>query len=102
MTIFQTVRANFAILDITAHQSIQPYPFDSLKILMAFLSFGLSVILHFVYIFYVANSFEECIECITSASGKCVILLFLSNVVFKMPILFEYFDGLEEIVAMSE
>lgn len=102
MTIFQTIQTNFAILDITAHQSIQPYPFNSTKIVMAFLMFGLSTILHFVYIFHVADSFEEYIECITTTSGICVVSLFLTSVVLKMTTLFEYFDKVDEIISMSE
>lgn len=102
MVAFQLVKANFAILGITAHQSIQPNRFNDLKILMAFFMFGLAIILHFVYIFYVANTFDEYVECITLTSGKFVIFLFLFTVVYKMTTLFQLFDVIEEIKAMSE
>lgn len=102
MVAFQLVKANFAISGITAHQSIQPNRFNDLKILMAFFMFGLAIILHFVYIFYVANSFDDYVECITLTSGKFVIFLFLFTVVYKMTTLFQLFDVIEEIKAMSE
>lgn len=102
MVAFQLVKANFALLGITAHQSIQPNRLNSLKILMAFFMFGIIIILHFMYIFYVANTFDEYVECITLTSGKFVIVLFLCTVVYRMATLFKYLDVIEEIKAMSE
>lgn len=102
MTVFRLVQANFAILDITANQSIQANRFNSLKILTAFFVFGTGIILHCVYIFHVANTFDEYVECITITSGKFVIFLFLYTVVYKMTTLFQLFDAIEEIITMSE
>lgn len=102
MKAFQMVQANYAILNITAYQSIQPQPYNSGKILLAFSMFGSLLILQLVYIFYVANTFDEYVECAITTSGKLVICVFLATVIFKMPTMFEFFDTVEEVKSMSE
>lgn len=100
MKLFNTFKANYAILGITAYQSLQPYPFN-IKILMTFLMFSLSTTSHLVYTFYVANTFTEYTECITTTSGSFIISLCFATMVFKMTTLFEFIAKIEELVTMS-
>lgn len=98
---FIAFKVNYAILGITAYQSLQPYPFN-IKILLAFLMFSLSTTSHLTYIFNVANTFTEYTECITTTSGSFIISVCFATMVFKMTTLFEFISQLEEIVKMSE
>lgn len=101
MAILHAFKVNYAILGITAYQSLQPHPFNT-KILMAFLMFSLSTTSHLIYIFHVAETFTEYIECITTTSGSFIISVCFATMVFKMTTLFEFIVKVEELIAMRE
>lgn len=101
MKIFQTVLSNYAILGINREQSKQPI-LSNRKVLMGILIGGLTITSILVYIFDVANSSREYIECVTTLFAVIIIAIYFLAVAFKMSELFENIDCMENAFEMSE
>lgn len=101
MTVFQSLEENFAFVGITEKQSRQKNPFN-LRILMSSITFVVSLVFNFVFLFYIANDFEEYIESFyisTTMLGNSIVF---ANYVWKMPNLFKCFEGFRNIIGKSE
>ena len=102
MKIFQTIQRNYAILGISPEQLTHPKFLFNGKMLMCFLFSIFYMLSSFAYIFYVATTFEQYIECITTAFGGIIISICIGAVVFKMNKLFEIIKNVEDFTAMRK
>lgn len=101
MKFLQTNRSDFRILGISPEHSIHSMQFNIKIFACSFLSV-LHLVSLFIYIFYVADTLKEYIECVTVTSGNIIIYVCYWTLVFKMKNLFEAFDGMDAIIARSE
>lgn len=101
MLIFQNTKNNYAILGISLQQSFQQNPFNG-KIFISFVLLGCSIASHFLYLFYVASSLKEYIECITTTFAIFVISVCFMTMVFNMSTLFKTIDDIENVIEESE
>lgn len=101
MEIFQLTRRNFSKVGIDARQSIQGHLFNARNVGF----FGvliLGTILNFIFTFYVANTFIECIDSAKNGSSIVICgLIFLSNIL-NVAKVFEFIAGLEILIEKSK
>lgn len=96
MKIFQSIQEYFVMLGIDQHQSIQKHPLNA-KNLVAFFTFGCSVIFTFIFTFYVAESLVEYANSILMGSMFLMITIVFAVNVFSMKNMFTFIDRLEMI-----
>lgn len=101
MKIFVVVQSHYADLGIRpSHPSTKKYPFS--ERVMLFLIFnGCTVVLHFVYIFCVANDFMEYVNCISATAATSIIFVCFGAIVVKRTLLFETIHILEKLIETS-
>lgn len=101
MLVFRNTKKKYAILGISKHQSFQEYPFNG-KISISFILLGCSIASHFLYLYFVASTFKEYIECISTTFAIFVISVCFTTMVFNMSLLFRTIDDIENIIDESE
>lgn len=101
MLIFLNTKKNYAVLGISVYQSLQEYPFNR-KIFMSFIILGCSIASHFLYLSYVASSFKEYIECISTTFAIFVICVCFMTMVLNMSKLFRTIEDIENLIDESE
>lgn len=102
MKVLETVQMHYTTLGIcSSHQPSQQHSFNE-RILAGFLMFGCVVVLHFMYIFRVANGFMDHMVCICSLSGNSITFICFVTVVLKSNLLFKIIDNLEMLIDASE
>lgn len=99
MKTFQTVRASFAFLGLDPEQLTFPY---NSRLLLAFIIGGLNITLGFSYIFWVASSLIEYVECINTTFGSICAWIGIGPFVFLTPKIFENMDRVERMIESSE
>lgn len=98
---FQTVLANYAILDISPKQSIRPILLNK-KVLMGFLMFSSLSISFVVYFYQISNDFKDYIECVTTMFAVAIMAICFGALVFKATDFFENIACVENTIEMSE
>lgn len=100
LRIFEHVRKQYAALGInlSSNQWTHKYPLNG-RVLFGLLLFGCVIVSHFVYIFYVANSFMDYMVGICSLSGCLMIFVCFANAIFKRTSLFESIDNIGKLIA---
>lgn len=101
MRILKTLKRKFAILGICSIGTRQTYDKRN-KLLIGFLIFGISSILHCVFLFGVAKTFEEYANSIYMTTMTISISAVYSIVVWKTEKLFQFIKGCEQIINESE
>ena len=101
MKVLQTSQKYFAILGISSEQSIQENRLNR-KLLMGSILLGHSFVTRLVYLIYLANSFDKYIECICSTIAVVVITTCFVSMVFRMSILYECIDNIENLIETSK
>lgn len=106
MTMFNTktklleiVQMHYTTLGICS--SHQKHSFNK-RILFGFILFGWVIVLHFMYIFRVANDFMDYMVCICSLSGNSITFICFVAAVLKSNLLFKIIDNMEVLVDASE
>lgn len=99
MKIFQIARLKFAILGIDSKQVPSR---QNTRLQLGFMISGLNITLCFMYVFYVANTFEEYVECINSTMGSVCSSMWFGLTVFQRPKLFEFIANAEKMIEISE
>lgn len=99
MKFFQTAQTHFAILGIDSKQIMF---LQNSRLLLGFVISGLNIILCSMYIFCVATTFEECIECISTTLGSVGGSMCFGIIVFHTPDRSDIIDRIEEMIAISE
>lgn len=102
MKIFQSHAKNLAILGITAHQSMQRYPFLNARTVVSTVIFILCVIVNAVFLLFVASNFDE----YTNSIYVVLTVLIVFNVfvihIWKMKELFETMKTIENLIQKSK
>lgn len=100
--IFGIVQRHYADLGIgPSNRSSQELPLNERILLFLFLN-GLTIVLHFVFIFEVANGFMEYVNCISATAASTIIFVCFSAIVSKRTLLFKNIDNLENLIEISE
>lgn len=101
MKIFEVVQRNYASLGISLENRwTQKYPW--IEQLLPFLLFGVTILSHLMYIFYLANGFMEYVNCVCTTAATTIIFVCLMAVVFQKTTLFECIGNLEKLIDTSE
>lgn len=99
--ICETVQKYFAMLGISASQSIQKHPFNIQNLAVSCV-FGITIIDGTIYIFHVADTFKEYTEAVYFTSTTAINASIFASFVWKMSKMFESVDYLEDIIQKSE
>lgn len=101
MRIFQILRQKFAILGICPNESEQASD-KRIKRLIGFLAFGISCISHCVFLFSMANTFEEYANSIYMTTITISLSAVYLIVVCKTKNLFHFIEGCEQTINKSK
>lgn len=101
MRLFQSTLESFAILGITLDQSVQKNPLNA-RILAAFSTFTLRIVLYTVFFFHDASTISEYTENLWLNSAATLVLIGFAVEVFKMDKIFALIDNCVTISAESE
>lgn len=101
MQLFQRIQRGFAVVGITAQQSVQKNPFNR-RVLATLVSYILTVISFNVYLFSVASTFWEFTDNIYTNSASTLAVICYLFIVFNMRIIFNIIDNYERIIINSE
>lgn len=101
LRILQTLQQKFAILGICPIETKQACNSRN-KLLIGFCIFGISSISHCVFLFGVANTFEEYTNSIYMTTMTISIAAVYLIVVWKMENLFQFIENCEQIIDKSE
>lgn len=102
MEIFRLVKTHLTNLGLGQIQLMQPYPFLNRKLLVTSLIMSLNMVLCCLHFLFVASSFEEYIDSFFTSSGSVGVFVIFSTYVWKIKILYQKVDQLQEIVNASE
>lgn len=101
MKILQTVRSDFLVLGLDPYPTNRLRPFNSKNILrLSLLTYGL--ISFTIYLYKIANSFEEYTKCIFVLTTLLDTLLIFWMMIWKSRQFFEYFDKMERKIDKSK
>lgn len=102
MKIYETNQKYFAIIGISAEQSIQRHPFLNVRSVICALIFLLTFISNIAYILLLANDFESRTDMVfTLFTFIAVVILFGCNI-WHMRQLFEAIKNTENIIQKSK
>lgn len=101
MKIFQILRQKFAILGICPIESEQAIDRRN-KCLIGFLVFGVSIISHCVFLFVVANTFEEYANSIYMTTITISLSAVYTIIICKTKNLFYFIEGCEQTIVESK
>lgn len=99
--VFETLKYNFTVLGMNAEQSIKLYPFNR-RIVLGVIAICLNVILHSLFLLYVADGFTEYTKSIYMFSVTLLSALNFVNTILNLTNFFKYFESVEENVNESE
>lgn len=99
MNIFLSVQRNFAMFGMNSRK--KPWRPFKMQHFMA-LAFILTIISNGVYLLYVSNDYQECLDSLIIANTAVACALNFLNVNSKLPKMFQFMENLETIVQESE